>query len=421
MATNKKQVSEKIFNLMKGFGFEVKTFDVEGNNEINPQESTRFVVDEPNILVRLDLNKNSVILNTSEDLTDHKIRPMLKELSKDYLMNFDYNVFGKRLKAKGELQDAEKNSEKDMAEVMEASLGKLSGSTKTSYQPLENVKIVLKHKKAVDEEVRGSRSRNIQNVFIQRGDERFKLPENNLAMARAMARHVQQGGEVYDSIGESIINMAQDLTRLREFIVYVRRSNIVNEANAEYVDLAIENINNIRETFKKLQGAKTYATAVESISSQEKFNLEEDDSDIQSLFTETHFDNKVANVMDNLRTLNLKRKAFESHIIKAIKNENFNNAVDMLKETELLQFDTPHAKLGHQVSQLGFSARDEKLGGYLRDCGKRLSSGGRMSNFDYTAIKSSLLSAGNGPAVQSEPMTHMESFEKYMDRFSVDF
>ena len=105
---------------------------------------------------------------------------MLKELSKDYLLNFDYNVFGKRLKPKGELQDAEKNSEKDMADVMEASLGKLSGSTKTSYQPLENVKIVLKHKKAIDEEIRGSRSRNIHSIFIQRGEERFKLPENNL-------------------------------------------------------------------------------------------------------------------------------------------------------------------------------------------------------------------------------------------------
>ena len=420
MATNKKQVSEKIFNLLKGFGYEVKTFDVEGNNQVNPQESTRFVVEEPNILVRLDLNKNSIILNTSEDLTDHKIRPMLKELSKDYLLNFDYNVFGKRLKPKGELQDAEKNSEKDMADVMEASLGKLSGSTKTSYQPLENVKIVLKHKKAIDEEIRGSRSRNIHSIFIQRGEERFKLPENNLAMARAMARHVQKGGEVFDEIGESIVNMARDLSKLREFIVYVKRSNIVNEANAEYVNLAIENINNIRETFKKLQGAKTYATAVESLSNQEKYNLEEDDSDIQSLFTETHFDDKVANVIDNLRTLNLRKKAFESHIMNAIENEQFSNAVDMLKETELLQFDTPNAKLGHQVSQLGFSAKDERLGNYLRDCGKRLSSGGQMSDFDYRAIKSSLLSAGDRP-VKGEPMSYMESYEKFLDRFSVEF
>ena len=103
------------------------------------------------------------------------------------------------------------------------------------------------------------------------------------------------------------------------------------------------------------------------------------------LFTETHFDDKVANVIDNLRTLNLRQKAFESHIMNAIENEQFNNAVDMLKETELLQFDTPNAKLGHQVSQLGFSAKDERLGNYLRDCGKR-SSMEDNEHFDYRAI-----------------------------------
>ena len=121
----------------------------------------------------------------------------------------------------------------------------------------------------------------------------------------------------------------------------------------------------------------------------------------------------------SLKTLNLRKKAFESHIMKAIESESFDKAVDMLKETELLNFDSPSAKLGHQVSQLGFSAKDEKLGNYLRDCGKRLSSGAKMSDFDYRAIKSSLLSAGNRP-MQGEAISPMESYEKYMDRFSVE-
>lgn len=420
MATNKKLVSEKIFNLLKGFGYEVKSFDKEGNSEINPAESTRFVVDNPNILVRLDLNKNSIILNTSEDLSDHKVRPMLKELSNDYLLNFDYNIFGKKLKAKGELQDVEKNSEKNMADVMEASLGKLSGSVKTSYQPLENVKIVVKHKKAIDEEIRGARSRNIHSIFIQRGEERFKLPENNLIMARAVARHIHKGGEIHDEISEAIFNMARDINKLREFVVYTKRSKLVNEENQSYVQLAIENINQIRNTFKKLSGVKTYDTAVEGIMNQESFNLEEDDSDIQALFTETHFDDKVANVIDSLKTLNLRKKAFENTIMNSIKTESFNNAIDLLKETELLAFDTPEAKLGHQVAQLGYSAKDERLGNYLSGVSKKLNKGGSLSAFDYTAIKSSLLSARN-KVTQSENMSYMESYEKFMDRFLPNF
>ena len=92
--------------------------------------------------------------------------------------------------------------------------------------------------------------------------------------------------------------------------------------------------------------------------------------------------------------------------MKAIESESFDKAVDMLKETELLNFDSPSAKLGHQVSQLGFSA-------------KGLSSGAKMSDFDYRAIKSSLLSASNRP-MQGEAISPMESYEKYMDRFSVE-
>ena len=48
----------------------------------------------------------------------------------------------------------------------------------------------MRHKKAVNEEIRGARSRNIHSIFVQRGEERFKMAENNLQMARAMARHV---------------------------------------------------------------------------------------------------------------------------------------------------------------------------------------------------------------------------------------
>ena len=44
---------------------------------------------------------------------------------------------------------------------------------------------------------------------------------------------------------------------------------------------------------------------------KKKYNLEEVSDSHRFRFTETHFDDKVANVIDNLRTLNLRKKAFE--------------------------------------------------------------------------------------------------------------
>ena len=60
-----------------------------------------------------------------------------------------------------------------MNPISEATLGAVHGSLKTSYQPLDNVKLVVKHSKPVNEEVRGARSRNISKIFIQANEERF--------------------------------------------------------------------------------------------------------------------------------------------------------------------------------------------------------------------------------------------------------
>lgn len=418
MAINKEQIAEKIFNLLKGFGFKIQSFTTEGKLSIDPSTATRFVVEEPNILVRLDFTEDTIVLKTSEDLADHGIRKQLKDLTHDYLMRFDYQIFDKKLKAKGEQTDIARKSENEMADVMEG-FGTMTGSSKTSYQPLDDIKIVVRHKKAVDEDVRGSRSRNIHSIFVQRGEERFKLPENNLAMARAMARHLQKGGETFDEIGTKIVEMAADYKSLGQFVNYVRKSKLVNEDNQMYVDLAIENVQNIKNTFKRLAGAKTYETAIQSFNEAEDvIELDEDNTDIESLFTETHFDDKVANVMDNLKTLSVKRKAFEGYLTKAIAKESFADLKNLLSESDVMDFATPNAKLGYQVSQLGFAAKDQKLGNYLQGLSRKLNSGGGLSQFEYGTIKSCLLGAKNN-AVESSAggYTAEAQYESFLNQF----
>jgi hypothetical protein len=545
MAININTVSEKLFNILKGFGYEVKSYNKEGKLVINPQEATRFAVAEPNLLARIDVNDKTIVLATSNDLSESPVRGMVKNLAQDYLLNFDYRVFDKKLKPKGENVDIAKNAEKDMAEVMEeiniirklsgldpveekvekdkkygdegekvktakgniytwaeadrdysmygkftyeggeftmhydpqmgqfdnrepiegdpkaqqvidslpdeyfandeketvisgiidmileyadpqtedkeqvaeASLGKMTGSRKSSYQPLaDNVKIIVRHNKDVNEEVRGARSRNIHSILIQRGEEKFKMAENNLSAARAMARHLHNGGETYDEIGESITQMSKDLNKLKEFVNYVRKTKLVNETNEEFVSLAIENINDIKTNFKKLSGVKTYANAVETVTNYNNVELLQDDLDLESKFTETHFDDKVANVLDNLKVMASKKHAFETYITDAIQKESFEDLKNNLKESDLVDFATPNAKLGYQVSQLGYSAKDSALSNYLQSIGTKLSDGGQLNQSEYGAIKSCLLSAGQHN-VQSAPMSMEESYEAFLDRF----
>jgi hypothetical protein len=562
-----KLVAEKTFNLLKGFGYEVSSFNKEGDLVIDPMEATRFAVESPNILVRIDpLDKHLSLKTGTPGESIEKIRPMLKELAQDYLLDFDYSVFDKQIKPKGEKVDVAKKSkeeiqmsedmnilkklagleadqvsenpepatasepvqqeldldgtkstlkmlkltvssfmpdwearfkkawaaeqakptdpkqgpsqvaavirmtqeynnqrmaqlkqdtidpaftsnvpsdyedgravmskeslERDLDEaielaiflsqkesVTEASLGKMTGSRKSSYQPLaDNVKIIVRHNKDVNEEVRGARSRNIHSILIQRGEEKFKMAENNLSAARAMARHLHNGGETFDEIGESITEMSREFKKLKEFMSYVKKANLVNETNEEFVSMALENIDTIRTNFKRLSGVKTYANAVESVTAYNNVEILQDDIDLESKFTETHFDDKVANVMDTLKASASRKNSFENKITRAIELESFEGLKDLLKEDDLLEFETMNQQLGHKVSSLGYSAKDETLGNYLHSISSKLNAGGQLSQFEYGAIKSSLLSAGQHN-VQNAPMNIEESYEAFMDRF----
>ncbi len=301
--------------------------------------------------------------------------------------------------------------------VTEASLGRMTGSRKSSYQPLaDNVKIIVRHNKEVNEEVRGARSRNIHSILIQRGEEKFKMAENNLSAARAMARHLHNGGETFDEIGESITEMSREFKKLKEFIQYVRKANLVNEANEEFVTMAMENINDIKTNLKRLSGVKTYANAVETVMSYNNVEILQDDLDLESKFTETHFDEKVSNVMDSLKAMTSRKQSFENKIVKAIESETFANIKDLLSENDIVDFDTPHGKLGHQVSQLGYSASDNTLSNYLHGISSKISAGGQLNQFEYGTIKSCLLSAGQHN-VKTAPVDVEESYEAFIDQF----
>lgn len=417
MAVDTASVAEKVFNILKGHGYTVQSYDKSGKLQIDPREATRFAVDEPNILVRLDISTETLSLSTSEDLSEHPLRKMLKNLANDYLMSFDYRVFGKKIKPKGEQINIAQNAEKNMADVMEG-FGTMSGSTKTSYQPLDNVKIIVRHKKAVNEEVRGSRSRNIHSILIQKGDERFKMQENNLKAARAMARHINNGGEMFDQVGQAITEMAAEYRKLQEFVRYVRSAKLINEDNQQYVTLALENIENIRNNFERISGTKTYASAVESLQDQYSVEINETSfEDIEAKFVETHFDNKVADAMASIKRALVRQHAFEETIKTAIANEDFSNLRSMLEENDAVEFATPHARLSHQVSQLGYAVQNETLRNCLNGISKKLSAGNTLNQFEYTTVKGCLMSAHEAKVKPIPSVDESTKYESFLDSF----
>ena len=305
--------------------------------------------------------------------------------------------------------------------ISEATLGAVHGSLKTSYQPLDNVKLVVKHSKPVNEEVRGARSRNISKIFIQANEERFLFPSKNLQGARAMARHIYNGGVMHDSIGESIVQMCKDFGTLKEFIRYVNKKGLINEDNQEYVTLARQQMDNIRTAFKRVAGVKTYSKAVESITDESNIDIVTE-VNLEDHFTETHFDDKVGNAHETLSKLVNRKNAFEQYIMNAIENEDFANAKELIQE-EPIEFENAHQRLGYQVGQLSSCVKDSKLANYLGGIGNKLSTGGQLDAMEYRAVKASLLSAQRPQQpVMATEMSLAEStkYQKFIESFDVE-
>lgn len=378
-------VGEKIFNILKGQGFMVKSYDREGNLTLDSSEATRFAVPDPNILVRYDQDTQTIQLKTSSDTDDDVTRTMLKNLSSDNLLNFDYRRFEKKVSPKGEQKDIAASKEQEVNDVMEG-FGTMTGTSKSSYQTLENVKLVVKHSKPVNEESRGARSRHIESIHIRRGGESFKMNENNLRAARAMARHIQEGGEIYDSVGNAIQQMATEHRELREFVGYVRRNKLVSESNVNYVDMAVTNVSQIRETFERLARAKTYASESENIVNRSQSEMLGEEEEFRSAFTETHYDDRVSAAMESIHRAMGRQAAYESHIESAIANESFRNLKNMVSE-DLIEYDTPHAQLGSYVNQLSQCCEDKQLSSFLKTCGSKISEETELNVFEMKTVK----------------------------------
>jgi hypothetical protein len=515
VSVNVKVVAENVFNILRGYGLRVKIYDDSGKVVIDPAQATRFAVADPNMLVRIDDNDQYIRMNTykapGQDMPElaEKIRQQIKDISKKYMYNFDFGIFGKKLvpvksekididRAQGanggvmeqkikeaskkysasltdrdyqqirkasmrglfahkfkrvndevifltdspnklasdlekiidsgetswsEILGIQENKDFDMNEKQPAleSFGYMTGSSKTSYQPLDNIKIVVKHRKPVNEESRGARSRNIHSIYIQRGEERFKMAENNLRAARAMARHLNMGGEVFDSVGEAITEMAAEHRKLKEFSNYVRSARLINEENSEYVELAKENMAYIKSTLDKLSGVKTYSTAVESVTEYNNIEILEDDLGLEQKFTQTHFDERVSLAGQALGRSVAKRNKYRENIESAIQSESFDDIKTLLSETEdLVDFATPHAKLSYQVSRLGDSAQDNTLKNHLYSISRTLSDGGSLGDFEYRTLKQCLMNAAHSqpqPEVQTQSVE--ESYAAFLEKFNI--
>jgi hypothetical protein len=225
-----------------------------------------------------------------------------RDIAKDNLDRRDYQFLSQNAQPK---QTQNNTIQKPVGEsVMSEST--MYGSRSISYQKLMDTRLIIKHSQAVmDDAAPGARTRNISGLFVENADgERFKYPFIHLAGARAMQRHVANGGVPYDEIGESIVQMSEEIAQLKSFGNYVVRNDLMNSDTNSVVERSSNYLNGLREQIKAISKQRNYEAYKENFQAYDSTNVPQDVvEDFKEKFTVKSFKEDIATVFPVLYRL----------------------------------------------------------------------------------------------------------------------
>lgn len=291
--------------------------DDSGSITANPADARFFDFDfavEGNVLGRVSISINDIgnlkvfysqgIMEDADSITQTMWYDFLKEMrffAKRRLLSFDTRDITKGNLDKTDFQYLAQNGPKDNNMNESA----MFGSSKTSHRKLENTDLIIRHSEAIDPTKPGARSRKIKNLFIQNEEgERFKFPFIYLPGARAMQRHVANGGLPYDPAGESIIKTCEEILKLSDFGRKVKHSTLNDNAHA-IAEKAGSKLKSLRHHMESLAKQGYYESWKESYAPEDDM-LELDDATMESYkdtFTQTKFDEALADVFPILHRI----------------------------------------------------------------------------------------------------------------------
>ena len=281
-------ISEELFNKIRGRFPSVTIGNVDGKVTNVPKDARYFDFDykegdtslgKVSVSITdeaIEVMYSDNFVGEQDELTQQNWYDFLKELrqfSKKRLMKFDTrNINKSNLDRRDYEFLAANRGDNTMSE------SKMYGTNKLSYQNVDSARIVIKHTESVNPELGKARTRNIGKIYIESADgERFLYPYKHLTGARAMARHVAEGGKPFDDFGTHIVGLSEEMNKLRKFKSYMGRSAVMAESLSGYMDVVKERIITVRKTIESLQKPKFYA---ETIAAYEKPIIEDVPNDV---------------------------------------------------------------------------------------------------------------------------------------------
>ena len=269
------RIGEDLFNKLRGRFQEMTIGDDEGNvtNEPTAARFFDFEYSESGsklgkVSVSIDEDDGLTVIysrdfiQNEDEMTQKNWYNFLRELrkfSKKRLLNFDVRDINKSNLTKRDYKFLAMNRPEDITMTE----SKLYGTGRVSYQNVDNARLVIKHTESIDQTNPGARTRKIGSIYIESAEgERFKYPYKHMSGARAMARHVAEGGNPYDDFGSHITSLSEEMSKLRKFKNYMGRSSVMAESLEGYMDIVKDRISTVKKTIESLQKPNYYRETV---------------------------------------------------------------------------------------------------------------------------------------------------------------
>lgn len=279
-------ISTDLFHKLRGTFTDIKIGDDEGRVTTDPSVARFFDVnysvkgtDLGRVNIKIDDDSLTVIYSDSmfDDAEVGKSQwydflKNLRQFAKRNMLRFDTRDITKSNLDQRDYQYlAQESGEKNMSE------SKLFGTSKTSYQDMGEAKIIVKHSAPVNYNNPAGRTQRIESIYIESSaGERFRYPHKHLNGARAMARHVANGGTVYDGIGSYISGLSEELGKLKQFKNYSNRSGVMSETLNDLTQRVIQRMEQVKNEIRSLQNQTAYEQFSSAFKPQAAIEVPED-------------------------------------------------------------------------------------------------------------------------------------------------
>ena len=416
MAVDFNTVADRVFDQLKGFGHSITIFDGDGKQTVNAQDGRYFYSTDEKFTVQIDEDDNVIKIKYGSNSDPTKMDKLQKTIrngiAKKFILGVDLRPYTGK--------DIEPKDVDNMVKVQE-SLGPVAGSMKTSYQQTDGAKLIIRHSKPVNEEVRGSRSRNIHALFIENAQgERFRYPHIHLAAARAMTQHVAEGGTPYDEVGQKIIGLSEERGQLLQVARYIKSNGLQEQAND--VQFAVgQRLSDIKGL---LAGRFNSARVMADIHEQDETNLEA----LQEKLTKNVFDESIGTLLPKLNgyVKEYQAKMEASQAFDTLKQQVEEattipvSAIPDLEFASMVVYESPTVNTTELINMVLPVLEDETMKQTLDKIGQHVSEG-RLDPMAVENLTRSIIGKCSRQATNEDSRFEVGAmFESALRKFSVE-